>query len=998
VICTFYSYKGGVGRSMALANVADILARRGLRVLMIDFDLEAPGLEQFFPINQPGVRRNLGLLDLVVSFKRSMSVAGGEDDAEFRRLKSFVVPVYRTLPSGGSLDLMPAGQREGTDQLARYAYTLRTLDWQDFYANWAGEAFFEWLRKALNPGLYDVVLVDSRTGVTELGGICAYQLADTIVLFCASNHQNLEGTRAVVADILSPGVAARRGDRPLQAIVLPARIEQHDDALVAFRERFSAAFDEYTPEPLRRAGMSFWNLAIPYEPRYAFEERVITDPARADERRSMVAAFQGVVNALALLADSGAKLAGLRSEPTAKEPAPPPPLGSLVEPHYDVTLRFADYDVYISYNSADREAVLQVAERLKRAGLRIFVDAWSLVPGQPWQEALEQGLHHSRSCAVFVGPFGIGPWQGKELEGILAEAGTARAGFRIIPVLLPGAAVMEVPSFLKDRMWVDLRRGLDDAVAFQRLLAGIQDAASSSATQPAVEYTNPYLGLRAFSEADEPLFFGRDRLLAELVHKVKKSPLVAVVGPSGSGKTSLVYAGLLPSLRRGAVPGSERWIVVTLKPGPHPMEALTMALSAPVGAQASSASIGEMREVLANDPAALDAAVQFVLAHSSPSEHLFLVVDQLEELFTLSLDKGEVRVFVAAILDAVTKARTTRAILLLRADFYTNTAMYPELAAALSANQVYVSPMSSEELREVIERPAQAAGGSFEPGLVDRLVQDVQGESGALPLLQFTLVELWERRRGGWLTHQAYDEIGGLSGVLRWKADEVFSRLSPDQQLVARQVILRLIQLDEGRNPTRRRALLAEMVPATGDPAVLYGTIRELVAARLVVAGTDDTGQATVELAHEALIRYWPGLQVWLEEDIGALLFYRQLSEAAAAWNQAGGDKSYLFVGTRLQAAETWANDHGDQLTALDQAFLKTSIANARSQKTEEHAFGALALLVFALITVIAIWSVTAAEDPLFSLLIFLLGALPLLLILSHAARRRRGSGAPMPK
>ena len=160
-----------------------------------------------------------------------------------------------------------------------------------------------------------MVLVDSRTGVTELGGICAYQLADTVVLFCASNHQNVEGTRNVVADIFSPGVAARRGNRPLQAIVLPARIEQHDDALItAFRERFLAAFDEYTPEPLRRAGMTFWDLAIPYEPRYAFEERVITDPARTDERRPMVAAFQGVVDALALLAEPESKLAGLRSD------------------------------------------------------------------------------------------------------------------------------------------------------------------------------------------------------------------------------------------------------------------------------------------------------------------------------------------------------------------------------------------------------------------------------------------------------------------------------------------------------------------------------------------------------------------------------------------------------------------------------------------------------------------------------------------------------------
>src|SRR5262249_46778352 len=182
--------------------------------------LEAPGLEQFFSsVNHDVARRHLGLLDLLLSYKYAMSLASAEPDRDlpFARLRDqFILAVYDQLPSGGRLDLLPAGRRGDADQLSSYALNLRTFDWQDFYFNWAGEAFFEWLRRALVPDLYDIVLVDSRTGVTEMGGICAYQLADTIVLLSASNHQNVEGTVSAIRDFFSPRVQNLRGTRQLQ--------------------------------------------------------------------------------------------------------------------------------------------------------------------------------------------------------------------------------------------------------------------------------------------------------------------------------------------------------------------------------------------------------------------------------------------------------------------------------------------------------------------------------------------------------------------------------------------------------------------------------------------------------------------------------------------------------------------------------------------------------------------------------------------------------------
>jgi cellulose biosynthesis protein BcsQ len=307
MIYTFYSYKGGVGRSMALANVADTLARAGLRVLMIDFDLEAPGLEQFFQINHYQVRHHLGLLDLLLSYKQAMSLGPTESEeaSAFRRLKElFIMPVYDQLPSGGRLDLLPSGQRADEEQVARYALNLRTFDWQDFYFNWAGELFFEWLRQSLIPDLYDVVLVDSRTGVTEMGGICACQLADAVVMLCAPNRQNVEGTHSVVQNFLSPRVRALRQNRPLQVLVVPARVEQRDRGLVeSFRDRFERSFASYTPQALQQRGRTFWDLQLPYEPRYAFEEQVVSEPDRVKERHQVASAFRELVNAIILLSE-----------------------------------------------------------------------------------------------------------------------------------------------------------------------------------------------------------------------------------------------------------------------------------------------------------------------------------------------------------------------------------------------------------------------------------------------------------------------------------------------------------------------------------------------------------------------------------------------------------------------------------------------------------------------------------------------------------------------
>jgi hypothetical protein len=189
----------------------------------------------------------------------------------------------------------------------------RSFDWQDFYFNWEGELFFEWLRGELVPERYDLVLVDSRTGVTEMGGICAYQLGDAIVMMCAANHQNVRGTQNVAADFLSPQVLALRQNRPPQIVVVPARIEQRRQELLdEFMARFEATFGDRVPAALRARGIGFADLLVPYEPQYAFDERILADPANVAQRERIATAFHRLADAMTYLAAPGTRPAAPR--------------------------------------------------------------------------------------------------------------------------------------------------------------------------------------------------------------------------------------------------------------------------------------------------------------------------------------------------------------------------------------------------------------------------------------------------------------------------------------------------------------------------------------------------------------------------------------------------------------------------------------------------------------------------------------------------------------
>lgn len=935
MILTFYSYKGGVGRSMALANIGDALARQGLRVLMIDFDLEAPGLEQFFPINYRKFRNHTGLLDLLLSYKQAMSQASSSpnEQAAFRRLKeNFIVPVYDQLPSGGRLDLLPAGQRGDEDQLARYALNLRTFDWQDFYFNWAGELFFDWMRQTLN-SLYDIVLVDSRTGVTELGGVCAYQLADTIAMFCASNYQNLQGTLNVIENFFSTRVKILRRNRPLQLLVIPSRVEQRDDPLLKeFHAQFEDSFDVFTPPALKESGRSFWDLMIPYEPHYAFREQVVARHAAENGGRRVSTAYQRLVEAVITVAEPDTPLGKLRSHEKIQ---------FTVQAQYDITRTRAGYDLFLFYHPRDEKEIAFFIAELKKTGTLSLFDPGPLLRGKSWQAAVESALEESRACAVLLGPSGSVPWENEELRKMVENRLGGTRPMRLLPVLLPGSTVLDpsrLPVFLASQTWWDLRSEVDpqNLKRFVEVLRG--ESEETGKPKPSErEQISPYVGLRPFQEHEAGLFFGRQKLVEQAISHLQGKTSLFVIGPSGSGKTSFVNAGLIPALRQDALPGSKDWVIVPVRAGTDPLESLAQ-------------SIARVRGPDFDDPGAVASLLKEL--RENPQELLFLadsldlgqqkkrwvlVVDQLEELWTLSHSGEERDIFLEHLVNASNAPDGPYLVIfVLRADYYARIVEEPRIGALAASNQLLLDPMTREELTEAIVKPAQMAGLAFESGLVESILNDLGDESGALPLLQNVLYLLSQRSSQGFLTHAAYQSLGTLQGALHGYAEQIYSSLSPSQKTIARDLLLRLVSVSEDGSFTRRRVSLDELVPAGGSVGDVEKVINLFVDAHLLVSLLEG-GQVNYEIAHEAVIRDWPRFRKWLDEDRDALISQRRLDEAANAWDRSAREPSFLLRGARLAEAEEWAQSHADRLTALESEFLRAGQAERQALKMREQ-------------------------------------------------------------
>jgi len=909
VICTFYSYKGGVGRSMALAKSADILARAGLRVLMIDFDLEAPGLEQYFDIDQKAMRAHAGLFDLISQYRAAMasSLPTVPQDQDFRRLDElFIAPVYLKLPSGGKLDLMPAGRRGSDEQLSEYALALRQFDWQDFYFNFGGEVFFEWLRRSLDSKLYDVVLVDSRTGVTEMGGICAYQVADLIVVMCAPNQQNLDGTYDVVRNFFSPRVTTLRSGRPLQLLVVPSRVETRDESsLNDFRGRFENLFTGFMPKELVGAGLTYWDLLIPYDPRSAFQESVAAQDSRAGARSTINPAIQKLVHAIGLLAEPGELIHKLGTGGSATV--------ARAEPQYDITSRAAGYDLFLIYLSEDREAVGQIARSLERMGLRVFFDIKMPSLGEDWQMVMRRALRQSSACAVIVGTSGSYPWRSEYLRQLLVDNDRS-TGLRFVPVLLPGARLPpsdEVPGFLEGLQWVRLNE-LDTEGLQQLAEAASAGAEQARATTQRASVGPPYKGLAPFQEADAPIFFGREELIRRITDNLEDARFLVVVGASGSGKSSVVLAGVIPALRRGAIPGSDRWHYIVIRPTNNPVRVLFDALAA-----VTSEAAGD------NQAAAL---TQYL--DRSDNRYL-LVIDQFEDLFASpDIARVELDQYFQILLDIVTKWRSRIAlIIVMRSDQLNRLVeVAPPWANIVENNIVFVGPMTPADMRKAIEAPAQLAGLAIEPGLTDLILRDATGASGALPLMQYVLLALWERSQQGYLTVAAYQEIGGVAGSLASDAEACFAHLPPADRDMAMAILSRLVRVTLDGDFVRRVATLDEL-KAISSADNIRRILDALVAARLVVVSSESASEPKVKLAHEAIIRSWPRFLQHLLEQREFLRLRTRLEVAAQRWRERNKESGFLYPEGEILLLKSQGlfQSYWRELSPAEQEFIHAS-------------------------------------------------------------------------
>jgi WD40 repeat protein len=451
------------------------------------------------------------------------------------------------------------------------------------------------------------------------------------------------------------------------------------------------------------------------------------------------------------------------------------------------------------------------------------------------------------------------------------------------------------------------------------------------------EISNPFKGLRAFNETDAENFFGRETLVQQLLARLGEggdlSRFLAVIGPSGSGKSSVVRAGLIPALRRGGLPGSENWFIVDMLPGKHPFEELEAALLR-VAVNPPESLLAQLKD----GSRGLLRAVHRILPADNSVE-LVLVIDQFEEVFTLVDDEAERALLLESIANAVMDERSRlRVIVTLRADFTDKPLRYVDFGEMMNRRFEFVLPLTADEVERAVAGPAQRVGLKLEKGLVSTIIREAGNQPGTLPLLQYALSELFEKREGRTLTSKAYREIGGVLGALGRSAEAIFSSLDEDGKSAARQLFLRLVTLGEGTEDTRRRVLREELERLTMVHGAWSMVIDHFGKARLLTFDHDPiTRGATVEVAHEALLREWSRLREWLTESRADIRLQRQLAGMVNEWQNAGRDASFLLTGTRLEQFEGWSANTTLLLTQEEQAYLKVSIAERDRRESEER-------------------------------------------------------------
>jgi len=450
-----------------------------------------------------------------------------------------------------------------------------------------------------------------------------------------------------------------------------------------------------------------------------------------------------------------------------------------------------------------------------------------------------------------------------------------------------------------------------------------------------------------FDVEHAPFFFGREALIEWLINNLRPSTtqekgnrFLAIIGASGSGKSSLARAGLIDGIKKGRLEGSENWPIVICRPGTDPLESLSVAFEQTGLLKTTSLTVFNLIKQLKNNERTLHIATRSVL-NSQSYQHLVLLIDQFEELFTLCKNKELRQGFIDNLVYASSVAQGKTIVLLtLGADFYSQCAPYTSFAATLSDHQMLVGSMTKEEFQSAIESPAQLVGCEFESGLVETLLHDVKDQSGALPLLQHALLELWKQKQGNRLTKKAYQDIGGIEGSLEKRAEAVYSGFNETEKQICRKLFLRLTQVGDGTADTKRQMKFKEIVTDEGEREVIEAVVLKLSSpeSRLVITeGGDKQNDRVIEVAHEALIRGWKRLRKWLDEDREFLLWRQKLRVSLGEWIRTNQDEGILLRGASLLEANRWLKDRENDLSENENNYLNHSITLQEQEQQEKE-------------------------------------------------------------
>ena len=635
--------------------------------------------------------------------------------------------------------------------------------------------------------------------------------------------------------------------------------------------------------------------------------------------------------------------------------------------------------IFLSYSRRDSELVTRLKTDLMSQDIHVWIDREGIQPGtSDWEEALRTAIRAARAVLYIASP------NARSSRYVKDELEIAKMYRRpVYPIWIAGTQWMEaVPIGWGRTQYIDARESryetaiselveilnktsstppkppeLDTAIPE---LVGVLNKTPSTPPKPPeldFEPRNPYKALRAFTVDDTEDFFGRDRLVDELVKEIggmllptqptsESGRLLTIFGPSGSGKSSVVMAGLLPDLQQGALPGSEMWVYLEpMMPGKRPIEALSRTLK-PHFPDTSFKTL----QVDLKDEATSGLHLLATQLVKQPDSKVVLLVDQFEELFMPTVSEEERGRFIDLLLTAATEPRGPLLVLLtLRADFYDRLLQYPALYHLIKVHQQPLLPMQLDDLRATIEGPAALSDVqlTFEGNLVGDLLFEMHGQGGALPLLQFTLDQLFQKRRGHRLTLQAYREIGGIKGALSQHAQQTFDALpSEEHRKLARGLFVRLI--DPGateQDTTRRLADLSEFI--LDDPSqtrLLQETIDAFIAARLLTIN-EVAGTTTIEVSHEAVIREWKCLTEWMNKARQDIPLQQALSEQVAEWEQRGKPRDRLYRGSQLKEARAWASRNLPSKNEV--AFLRVSTMQRKRSQMIVTSTILLVLLLF---------------------------------------------------